>query len=133
MWRYMTPPYHYPLHGTCPVITGASFRKYAAKMLAITMMAVIGLWICQGTERQRTQQPDTSIQQVLFMDGEEGVGGDSSPERQERRPRREEESMPWNHRVVDGGWGAAISHVAAGVEWAPDPPEAGEVKSHLRV
>ena len=72
------------LHGTCPVTLGASFRKYAANMLAITIMAVIGLWICRGTERQRTQQPGTSIQQVLFMDGEEGMDWDSSPEDQER-------------------------------------------------
>ena len=76
----------------------------------------------RGTERQRTQQPDTSIQQVLFMDGEEGLGWDSSQEDQERRPRREEEFTPHDRRSADSGWGAAISHVAAGVEWAPDPP-----------
>ena len=85
-------------------------------------MAVIGLWICRGTERQRLQQPDTSTQQVLFMEGADMDWDSSLPEAQERRSRRNEEFTPHNRRVADGGWEAAINHVAAGVEWAPDPP-----------
>ena len=107
---------------TLPGNHGNFFRKYAAKMLAITMMALIGLLKCRGTERQRMQQPDTSIQQVLLMEGEDIVWESSASEPHERRSRSGAELIPCNCRVAEGRYGAAISHVAVGAEWAPDPP-----------
>ena len=34
--------------------------------------------------------------------------------------------------VTDGGWGAAISHLAVGMEWSPDPPT-GEARPTTRI
>lgn len=109
-------------HGLSSATTVNIFRRYAGKLLAITMMSVIGLWICRGAERQRLQQSENIIQQALLFD-DEGVQGEL-PEYQGRDYQTESwiELSPRNRPVAEGGWGTAISHLAVGVEWAPDPP-----------
>ena len=103
--------------------TGNTFRKYVSKLLAVTMMAVIGLWMCRGTERQRMQHSDISIQQILFPDME-GECESSSPNEDYNSQARVRAGRAMRDRpVADGGWGAAISHSAVGIEWAPDPPQ----------
>ena len=91
--------------------------KTAAKLLALMMMVVIGLWMCQGNK-----QPKESLQQFLFSEG----GG----ENRARYPSKNDESQSnrgteftlCNRLVADCGWEAAINNLTVDVEWAPDPP-----------
>ena len=50
---------------------GDIFRKLACKILSITLMAIIGLWMCRGSERQNIQLANKNVQQILF-DEEDG-------------------------------------------------------------
>ena len=71
--------------------------------------------------RQRYRQPETSLLQILSSAGD-NVNWDGYPsEFIESQSSRRAGLAPRNRPVADGGWGAAISHLAQGVEWAPDP------------
>ena len=48
---------------------GDTFRKLACRILAITLMAVIGLWTCRGVQRQSIMIKGESLQQILFEEG----------------------------------------------------------------
>ena len=87
-------------------------------------MGVIGFWMCLGEGRQRYRQTETSLLQILFP-AEEDVNWDGYPSEfiESQSSRRAGLALaPRNRPVADGGWGTAISHLALGVEWAPDPP-----------
>ena len=110
-------------YGPQVATTGNTFRKYVSKLLAVTMMAVIGLWMCRGAERQRTRLLDISIQQILFPDMEDASVNSSPNEEYELQTRIRAGRAMRDRPVADGGWGAAISHSAVWIEWAPGPPQ----------
>ena len=60
-------------YGPRIVTLRATIRKYAAKLLALMMMVVIGLWMCHGEGRQRDKQPKDRLQYFLFSEEEAGT------------------------------------------------------------
>ena len=78
--------------------------------------------MCHGGGRQRDKQPKESLQQFLFSEGGGGNRASSPSENDESQSSRGAGIALRNRRVADGGWGVAISHLAVGVEWTPDPP-----------
>ena len=119
-----------PLYGPRPptIEFRDTFLRYVANLLLLTMMGVIGFWMCLGEGRQRYRQPETSLLQILFPAGED-VNWDGYPsEFIDSQSSRRAGLAPRNRPLADGGWGAAISHLALGVEWAPDPPQVGAMR-----
>ena len=49
-------------YGPCLATMRATICKYAAKLLALRMMVVIGLWMCHGEERRHYKQPKESFE-----------------------------------------------------------------------
>ena len=109
-------------YGPCPVTMRTTSRKYAAKLFALTMMVVIGLWLCYSEVRQRNKQPKENLQQILFSEWGGGNKASSSSENRESQLNICAGLALFNRQVPECGWGAAHSHLAVGVEWAPDPP-----------
>ena len=99
-----------------------SICKYTAKLLAFMMMVIIGLWMSHGELRQRHKQPKENPQQILFLEWEGGNRVSFPFENHESHSSRCAGLALRNPQVPDGGWGAVISRMAVGVEWAPDPP-----------
>ena len=85
-------------------------------------MTVIGLWMYRSERCHRYRHPEKILQQILFSEGGGGNRAKSPSENDESQSSRGAGFTLRNRRVADGGWGAAISHLAAGVEWDPDPP-----------
>ena len=77
-----------------------------------------------GEARQRHKQPKENPQQILFSEWEGGNRASFPSENHESHSSRCAGMALRNPQVPDGGWGAAISRMAVGVEWAPDPPPA---------
>ena len=98
-----------------------NIREYTAKLLAFTMMVIIGLWMYHDEARQRHKQPKENPQQIIFLEWEGGNRASSPSENYESHYSRCAGLVLCNLQVPDGGWGAAISCMAVGVEWAPDP------------
>ena len=69
-----------PLYGPRPATIEFrdTFLKYEANMLLLTMMWVIGFWMCLGEGRQRYRERETSLLQILFPAGED-VNWDGYP------------------------------------------------------
>ena len=116
-----------PLYGTRPptIEFRDTFLQYVANLLLLMMMGVIGFWIRLGEERQRYRRTETSLLKIPFPAGEDVNWDDYPSEFIESQSSRRAGLAPRNRPMADGGWGAAISHLAHGVEWAPDPPQVG--------
>ena len=100
-----------------------TFLRYVANLLLLTMMGVIRFWIRLGEGRQRYRQTARSLLKILFPAGEDVNRDVNHSEFIDSQSSRRAGLAPRNRPVADGGWGAAISHLAHGVEWAPDPPQ----------
>ena len=106
----------------------AIFQNYAAKLFAFafTIMAVIGLLMYHGEACQRHQQINSQKKACSsFCFRREEAGTEQAPsENDKSQSSRRAGFVLRNWQVTDGGWGAAISCMAVGAEWAPDQPPA---------
>ena len=105
--------------GPQTIAQGDTFRKLACKILSITLLAIIGLWMCRGSERQQIQVKNENIQQILF---DEGISQESRQEDHNVYQDTSNKQGFRNRPVAPGGMGASISRMIIGIEYAPDPP-----------
>jgi hypothetical protein len=103
-----------------------TFQKLVCKVLAITITAISNLWRCRGMERARNiTENKEAVQSILFPNVSRSTRGtDPDPEEDGYSVSTDtsDNNRAHNRAVAPGGWGAAISHMAVSVEWAPDPP-----------
>ena len=106
--------------GPQSTMVGDTFRKLACRILAITLMAVIGLWTCRGVQRQSIMMKGESLQQIVFEDGD---SQDSAMQDDYRDHLATAHNSGLRNRpVAPGGLGEAISRMVVGIDYAPDPP-----------